>query len=404
MRYSGIMKSIRPTLCLVLLILAVTHAFGQTRTISVLYFENTTKNADYAWFSKGAADMLITGLAAAPEISVIEREQLQKIIQQQEESLSDLYDAKNAVRIGKLVSAGEIVIGAYIVLKDTLRIDAKVVAVETGKVEKSVQASGPLDRLFAVQRDLTLRVLKELGVKVPEEGTSDTESVEAAKAYYTGINFLDEGSFDQAARSFQQAVKFDPFYVKPQKSLEDAYRYLKDFRKQRFQRELAKLYEMAAQLKKRLNAPVFQSYGEFVTEAYKKGLSAAEIKKLTDANPAIMKGDTRAVCTWELQNTLHEIADAAEENFNDEATAQRMYREVIHITDQARVTLKDDPFFPEILYQELLALRYMEQWEAVMKSCENLMGNYPDYRMMWAVEDFYERAIEKLGGKKAGDD
>jgi tetratricopeptide (TPR) repeat protein len=302
------------------------------------------------------------------------------------------------------VSAGEIVIGAYIVLKDTLRIDAKVVAVETGKVEKSVQASGPLDRLFAVQRDLTLRVLKELGVKVPEEGTSDTESVEAAKAYYTGINFLDEGSFDQAARSFQQAVKFDPFYVKPQKSLEDAYRYLKDFRKQRFQRELAKLYEMAAQLKKRLNAPVFQSYGEFVTEAYKKGLSAAEIKKLTDANPAIMKGDTRAVCTWELQNTLHEIADAAEENFNDEATAQRMYREVIHITDQARVTLKDDPFFPEILYQELLALRYMEQWEAVMKSCENLMGNYPDYRMMWAVEDFYERAIEKLGGKKAGDD
>jgi TolB-like protein len=84
MRYSGIMKSIRPTLCLVLLILAVTHAFGQTRTISVLYFENTTKNADYAWFSKGAADMLITGLAAAPEISVIEREQLQKIIQQQE--------------------------------------------------------------------------------------------------------------------------------------------------------------------------------------------------------------------------------------------------------------------------------------------------------------------------------
>ncbi len=113
-----------------------------------------------------------------------------------------------------------------------------------------------------------------------------------------------------------------------------------------------------------------------------------------------MKGDTRAVCAWELQNTLREIADAAEENFEDTDTAARMHKEVLHITEQARVTLKSDVFFPEVLYQALLTLVHFKQWQQVMQACEELMGGYPDYRMMWAVEDFYERAIEKLGGEK----
>jgi TolB-like protein len=32
-------------------------------TVSVLYFENISKNRDYDWLSKGMADMLITDLA-----------------------------------------------------------------------------------------------------------------------------------------------------------------------------------------------------------------------------------------------------------------------------------------------------------------------------------------------------
>jgi TolB-like protein len=395
----------RRTGILIVLLFAAAAAFAENRVISVLYFENTTGNKDYAWFSKGAADMLSSDLAAQPELTVIEREQIQKVLKEQEKALSDLYDEKNAVRIGKLMAARQIVIGAFIVHQDTLRIDAKIVDVETGKVLNSVQASGGLDKLFAVQKELTAGVMRELGVKpVGDQARGATESLEAAKAYYTGIDLLDAGAYDAAAKSFRQAIQFDPFYLKPQKSLEDAYKFLKDFKKQRFQRELAKLYEEAAQLKARLSAPKFQTYGEFVAECYRKGMTAEQVKKLTDANPALAKGDTPAVCTWELQNTLREIGDQAEENFGDKDTAVRMNQEVMLIAAQARVTFKDDPFLPEILYQEVLSLRYFEDWEKLMRACEYLMENYPDYRMMWAVEDFYQTAIEKLGGKKAEDE
>jgi hypothetical protein len=52
----------------------------------------------------------------------------------------------------------------------------------------------------------------------------------------------------------------------------------------------------------------------------------------------------------------------------------------------------------------VLALSYFQDWTKLMAACEYLMQNYPDYRMMWAIEDFYQRSIEKLGGKKADED
>ncbi len=383
--------------------LAALPGFTESKVISVLYFENTTGDKEYAWFSKGAADMLISDLAAQPDLTVVERERIQKILQEQENSLSGLYDEKSAMRIGQLVAAKQIIIGAYIVHQKTLRMDAKVVDVETGKIFKTVQAEGDIDKLFAVQKDLTAGVLRELGVQGALSGRGDTESLEAARAYYTGIDLLDGGSFEQAAQSFRQAIKLDPFYAKPQRSLEDAYRFLKDFKKQRLQREMAKLYEQAARFKARLGNRTWTTYADFVNQCYKKGLSAADIKKLTDADPTITRSETRGQCTWELQMTLLEIANQAEESFEDAETAARMHKENLHIVEQARVRLSGDPFYWDVLYWEIFSLQYFEQWDKVMRACEYLMEKNPDYRMMWAVEDFYEKAIEKMGGKKKED-
>jgi TolB-like protein len=386
---------------ILLLIGAYVLCFGETQVISVLYFENTTDNKEYNWLSKGLADMLITDLASAKDFSVVEREEIEKIVKEQERSLSDLYDEANAVRIGKLLSAKQMVIGSFIIHQKTLRIDAKIVNIETGKLLKAVMSNGELANLFALQKDLAANILKELGASTPMALAGQaTESLDAAKAYYTGINFLDQGAFDEAAQSFRQSLQFDPFFQKPQTGLEDSYKFLKDFKKQRYQREINKLFEKAAEIKRRLAGVKWLTYADFLTECYKKGLSREETQKLTDANPTYYTCDSRAQCTWELQNTLSEIADKTVEYFEDTATAVKMHKEILYIADQARVQLKTDPFFPEILYMELFSLEYFEQWDKVKAACEFLMTNYADYRMMWAVEDKYERVLEKLSGKR----
>jgi len=232
-----------------------------------------------------------------------------------------------------------------------------------------------------------------------QPASGGTGSVEAAKAYYTGMSLLDSGDYAKAAAQFRQAAVIDPFYLKPQKSLEEAYQFLKDFRRQRWQREINDLYARAEGIKRRLSAPKWLSYSDFVTESYAKGLSAQDIKKLTDADPSLFLCDTRAQCVWNLQHTLLEIGGLAQEYFEDTDTEAAMHREIMNIALQARTQLKDDPFLPEILYMELFGLQYFQRWDDLMKACEHLMTTYPDYRMMWAIEDFYERALEKKEGK-----
>jgi len=384
---------------IVMLALAVS-AQADGRVVSVLYFENTTGNADYAWLSKGLADMLITDLAAHEELTVVERDDLQKILREQERSVSDLFDEKTAVRIGKLVSAKEIVIGSYIIHNDGLRIDVKIVNVETGTVETGVRAEGKLGDLFTVQQRMTQDVLGKLGIQATGDGgPRETESLAAAKAYYTGIDLMDAGSFEEAAVRFREAAQIDPYYLKPQKSLEESYAFLKDFKRQRYQRELKNLYEKAAHIKRRLAAPEWRTYAQVLTDAYKQGLSQEEIKKLTEADPTLLQCDSRAQCTWELQHTLLNIADKSVEYFEDTETEKKMHREILLITDRARQELNDDPFFPEILYMELFSLKYFERWNDLRVACEHLMITYPDYRMMWAIENFYERALKELGGE-----
>jgi len=79
----------------------------EAETVSVLYFENTTKNEEFAWLSKGIADMLITDIA--PYIDVVERENLQKVLQEQKLALSGLGAEDNAVELGQLLNARKIV-------------------------------------------------------------------------------------------------------------------------------------------------------------------------------------------------------------------------------------------------------------------------------------------------------
>ncbi|MBN1523610.1 MAG: hypothetical protein JW904_03910 [Spirochaetales bacterium] len=389
------------TVALIFLFVAGAAFGADDKIISIMYFQNTTKNADFDWLSKGLTDMLITDIAGKKGVSVVERESIEKILKEQERSISDLYDQTNAVKIGKIANAREVVYGSFIIQGTLLRIDAKLVDIESAKVIKGFEASGTVDELFILQKNVSVSVLDALGVKT-EAGalSSDTSSIDAAKAYYTGINLYDEGSFTEAAEAFRKATSLDPYYVKPQKSLEDSYKYLKDFRKQRYQREIRQLYEKAAEIKKRLSAEKWMTYGEFITDAYKRGLSQAEIDELTKQNPTYLVCDTRAQCVWNLQHILMEIGDKSVEYFEDTATEEKMYIEIMFITQQSRTQLAGDPFLPEILYMELFSLKHFREWEKLMAACEYLMGNYPDYRMMWAIEDFYEDALAEIAKPK----
>lgn len=122
----------------------------------------------------------------------------------------------------------------------------------------------------------------------------------------------------------------------------------------------------------------------------------SEIKKLVDEDIAWHMGETPAILVWNMQSTMFDIADYSEEYFEDFETANLMYQKIAEAGINGREVFANDPFLPELIYQELLSYSYTYEYEEMKVTCEELMLNWPDYRMMWAIEDFYEEALENL--------
>ncbi len=367
--------------------------------LSVLYFTNTRGTDDLAWLSKGLADMLAGDLGASGAFTLLEREELERVLREQELALSGLVDPAGAPKVGRLLGADLLLYGSFASSGAALRIDARVVRAETGEVSASAAVEGSPGEILALERELSGRLSAALGVPAAPPGrpSSGPSSLEAARAYYRGIDLLDAGRYAEALEFFGQATRLDPLYLKPGKGIEDAYRYLKDFRKQRQRREMNALVEDIAALSARISAPVFFSFGDAVMDPGRFGFrDAAEVSEAYRAHPYRMSGDTPVQAVWNLQNLLHELGQAASDNFGDEALADRCRDEVLRWSDAAEAAYPRDPFLPEVLYQKTFVFVDREDWPALRSLCERLMADYPDYRMMWAVEDFYERALERL--------
>src|SRR5688572_18917593 len=77
-------------------------------TVAVMYFNNGaigSAHADMEALSKGIADLLITALQSNASIRVVERDQLQKLLQEQQLGQSGSVDRETAVRVGRILGA-----------------------------------------------------------------------------------------------------------------------------------------------------------------------------------------------------------------------------------------------------------------------------------------------------------
>ncbi len=123
-------------------------------TVAVLYFDYQGKSDELGQLRKGLAQMLVSDLSRLDALRVVERDRLQALLDELELNKTRKIDKATANRIGKLLGAKYLVLGGYFDLLGTLRVDARVVAVETGQVVKSFGASGKADDFLAIERQV----------------------------------------------------------------------------------------------------------------------------------------------------------------------------------------------------------------------------------------------------------
>jgi tetratricopeptide (TPR) repeat protein len=304
--------------------------------------------------------------------------------------------------VGRLLNATKLIYGSYIILESRIRIDTKTTQVETGKVVSSREVSGKLDDIFPLEKELAAGILEHFHLEVPDTlKIQETSSLNALKTYYEGIAFFDEGKVDKAVEMFQKARELDPLYLKPQRGLEAAYQFLKDFRRLRQQREIMGLYEKVDRLRARLASSTWKTYAQIMTEAYAK-MSPEEVERFNRENAVYLICNTRVECTWHLMLTLMEIGLKYNEYFDDAKTQKRLCEEIFRIAEKARTIFKGDPFLSEVLYCQLFAVECLEDYGKLKDYAERFLLAYPDYRLIEAVEDMYERSLNKLKEQRLG--
>jgi TolB-like protein len=130
-------------------------------TVAVMYFNNSSlvSHDDYEAFRAGLADILITELQANPGIIVVERDALQKILQEQNLGKDKRLDPETSTRIGKILGAQHMIVGGFLIdAKGRVRLDARAVNVESSRVEYVETVNGSSDDLLGAVATLARKL------------------------------------------------------------------------------------------------------------------------------------------------------------------------------------------------------------------------------------------------------
>ena len=119
-------------------------------TIAVVDFTNTNKDPELDYLVKGIPESIITYLGKRGKVRIVERARLDAALKELKLGISGIVDEQTAVKIGKAVGATAIIVGSFIRVAGNIRINARLIDVQTGEIITAEQVQGPLNEVFTL--------------------------------------------------------------------------------------------------------------------------------------------------------------------------------------------------------------------------------------------------------------
>lgn len=189
------------------------------KTLAVLYFDNNTGATEYDNLGRGMASMMISDLSAVPDVQLVEREHLQDVLKEQDTQRTRYFDQSTAVRAGKMLGAEYIVTGAFVAVEPQLRIDTRVIRVETGEIVKTAKVLGEEDKFFDLQQRLADSLVKGLSIALsPEQKDrlraqqerNRIDNLSTVTQYSRALTSFDNGDYVDAVEKMGPVVQAAP--------------------------------------------------------------------------------------------------------------------------------------------------------------------------------------------------
>lgn len=181
--------------------------------IAVLYFDVLTQDAELQAFTKGLAAMMITDLAMAPGLQVVERDRLEAVLAELKLGSGAFTDKSNLVKVGKLLQADFLVTGSLIKAGKIQSIELRLFASATSAVTATHRAKLKDDDVFEAEQSCVAAVLKSLDKMKSELAVKDTLPYATAVKYSYALEAKDKKDKATATKLLKEVVNERPGFA-----------------------------------------------------------------------------------------------------------------------------------------------------------------------------------------------
>lgn len=185
--------------------------------VAVLPFRYVGSNEELKPVGRGLTQLMITDLSKLSQLRLLEREQVQALVDEMSLAEAGKVDPATGARSGRLLRASRVMQGSIQDLpnRTDLRLDATVVDAKDARVIATGTGSDKLQELFALQKQVLFRLVDQLGITLtPADRRAlserPTADLQAFLAYSRGLESEDRGDWPGAESNFSTAVARDP--------------------------------------------------------------------------------------------------------------------------------------------------------------------------------------------------
>jgi len=182
-------------------------------------FENTMNDCDLDWIGIGFSETITTKLGNVRSLTVVERRNIEKALEEMELASTGLIDDETAQSAGKIIGARYLLIGSFQKFDAStgtlLMVNSRIMEVETSQIFETFMVRGAWDEMFDLQEQMAIKISSLLDIPLSSEekellAERESASLKAYEYFYRGKHAK---TIERKIELYETALDFDPDYV-----------------------------------------------------------------------------------------------------------------------------------------------------------------------------------------------
>ena len=186
----------------------------QKRTVFAAPFENETGQEQYDPAGAGLGDLVAVLLAQQEHVTVVERQRLLALAEEQARSLKGLTGDKYALSAGKLLKADTVLVGRLFLVQGKLTVHARAIDIASERVLAADELACRPEDLIEAALQMARRLAKQMALPLPEIDLAKIDASPIASLHFAkALSHYYSGNMDEAVMQFMRTMDLDPDYT-----------------------------------------------------------------------------------------------------------------------------------------------------------------------------------------------